>query len=198
MSTVGPGGADWDEVYTGDGTDTEPFDQQLLADALELRPGKALDMGCGAGGNIIGLARRGWTATGLDSSAKAIRSALISAAQADVAARFLVEDVTTWNPDDAYDLVVSLFALPPRGQARSALLSRCQQALAPGGMLIVGEWERVDDRPDPYVSPVELIAALSDLEILRAEWVNADPERNSRREGLRSWPAVLVTARRRR
>jgi trans-aconitate methyltransferase len=195
MSTVGPGGADWDDIYIGDGTDTEPFARELLMDAGELPPGKALDLGCGAGGNTIGLAHRGWITTGLDSSAKAINSARITAAHAGVTATFLVTDITTWTPDDEYDLVVSLFALPPRGHARNAVLLRAQQALAPGGMLIVGEWERMDNRPEPYVGAEELTAALSDLDILRAEIVNADPEKDRQQAGSRLWPAVLITAR---
>ena len=195
MSTVGPGGADWDEIYLGDGTDTEPFDHHLLADALDREPGTALDLGCGGGGNTIGLARRGWIATGLDSSPKAISSARISAADADVQVRFLLDDMTTWMPDGVYDLVLSLFALPPRGPDRTALLSRCKLALAPGGMLIVGEWERTDGHQKPYITPRELTEALSGLEILRVELVNADPELDSRHSGLRRWRAVVATAR---
>ena len=195
MATIGPGGADWEDIYIGDGTDTGPFDHRLLADALDQQPGAALDLGCGGGGNTIGLARRGWRATGLDSSPKAIRSARISAALADVRVRFLLEDMTTWMPDNAYDLVVSMFALPPHGAGRTALLSLCKLALAPGGMLIVGEWERTDGHPEPYVTQRELTDALSGMEILRLESVNADPERNSRYSAIRSWPAVLATAR---
>ena len=195
MSAVGPGGADWDDIYLGDGTDTEPFDHQLLADALDREPGRVLDLGCGGGGNAIGLARRGWTATGLDSSPKAISSARISAANAGVQVRFLLEDMTTWMPDAAYDLVLSLFALPPRGAVRTALLSRCKLALAPGGMLIVGEWERMDGHREPYVTPGELTEALWGLDILRVESVNADPELDDRCSGLRHWRAVLATAR---
>ena len=59
MSTEGPGGANWDDIYIGDGSDTEPFDHLLLAEALKLPPGQALDLGCGAGGNVIGLATAG-------------------------------------------------------------------------------------------------------------------------------------------
>ena len=195
MSTVGPGGADWEEIYIGDGTDTEPFDDLLLADVLDREPGRVLDLGCGGGGNTIELARRGWIATGLDSSPKAISSARISAAKAGVQVRFLLEDMTTWMPDGVYDLVLSLFALPPRGAGRIALLSRCKLALAPGGMLIVGEWESTDGHQENYVTPAELTQDLSELEILRVESVNADPEPDSRHAGLRRWRAVLATAR---
>lgn len=194
MATVGPGGADWDDIYVGDGSDTEPFDHHFLADALQVAPGRALDLGCGAGGNAIGLASRGWIVTGLDLSPNAIKSARISARAAEADAGFLQVDMTTWRSDILYDLVYCLFALPPRGRARDALISAAGKALSPGGLLIVGEWERIDAGPHRYVTISELIAALRDLEIIRAELVDADPEWSQEQVGLRSWPAVLVTA----
>ena len=196
MSTAGPGGADWDDIYTGDGTDTEPFDTQMLSDALDLPPGAALDVGCGAGGNAIGLARRGWTATGVDSSSKAIGSARISAGADRLAVTFLQEDITTWKPDGRFDLVISLFALPPRGADREAVLALVRQALAPGGLLIVGEWETIDDGPGPYVTLRELTDAFLDWDIIGAISVDADPDPGRRDQALRSWQAVKVTVRR--
>ena len=129
MSSVGPGSADWDDIYLGDGSDTEPFDDQLLADALKLLPGRALDLGCGGGGNAIGLAQRGWNTTGVDSATNAIRSARISAEAAHVEVRFAVADMTSWPPDGLYDLVVCSYSLPPRGRDRQALLATAVQAL---------------------------------------------------------------------
>ena len=195
MSTLGPGGANWEDIYAGDGSDTEPFDHRLLGDVLDLTPGTVLDLGCGGGGNAIELARRGWIATGVDNSPKAIRSATASAERAGVSARFLTADFTIWRPGRPYDLVISLFALPPRGPARGALLTLAQESLAPGGLLAVGEWESTDTHPGGYLTLAELTAALSDLEIIRAETINADPDRCST-ESPRSWPAVLVSARR--
>ena len=195
MSTLGPGGADWEDIYTGDGSDTEPFDHRLLGDVLDLTPGTVLDLGCGGGGNAIELARRGWIATGIDSSPKAIRSAKVSAEIAGVSVRFLTADFTIWRPKDSYDLVISVFALPPRGPGRDVVLAMAQESLAPGGILIVGEWETTDTHPDGYLTLAELTAALSDLEIIRAETINADPDRCFT-ESSRLWLAVLVSARR--
>jgi SAM-dependent methyltransferase len=38
-------------------------------------PGRALDLGCGTGTNLISLARHGWDVTGIDFSAYAVRAA---------------------------------------------------------------------------------------------------------------------------
>jgi len=200
MGTEGPGGADWDDVYLGDGTDAGPFDHQLLAETLGLPPGRVLDLGCGAGGNLIGLAQRGWTATGVDSSSKAIGSARISADHAQVTVRFLQRDMLTWRPEGLYDLVIISYSLPPRGPARNVLLSIASRSLAPGGTLIVGEWDgevAVGGDPDHFATLAELTDALADLEVVRAESIDADPRIGGQedvREG--TWRVVKVVARR--
>ena len=145
----------------------------------------------------IELARRGWSVTGVDSSSNAIGSARISAQAAQVQVRLLLADMRVWKPDGLYDLVVNWFALPPRGADRQTVLKVAKQALAPGGLLVVGEWETMDSRSHPYVTVAELTAALHDLQVIRAETINADPEPGRSGQGRRSWPAVMVTARRR-
>ncbi|WP_432077364.1 hypothetical protein [Streptomyces sp. YPW6] len=49
----------WDDLYTGDDSDTADPDLALLAHADGVPPGRALDLGRGAGGNALALAERG-------------------------------------------------------------------------------------------------------------------------------------------
>lgn len=173
---------DWNESYRGDGTDTTPLDKQLLADALSLKPGRALDLGCGAGGNAIGLAERGWTVTGIDGANRAIDSARKSAAAAGVDVAFEVADITEWKPDGVYDLIISSYALPPKGTERDAAFATAMEALAPGGMLIVGDWDAKNTfwgSPDIFVTVDEMRSALSGLEIVRVESVETQPHDHS-------------------
>ncbi len=75
--------------------DTPPPDE--LRKAIEgpeaLRPGHALDVGCGTGTNVIYLARHGWQATGVDFAAAAISTAR-RRAEGVPGARFIQGDAT--------------------------------------------------------------------------------------------------------
>ncbi|WP_200215774.1 bifunctional NAD(P)/FAD-dependent oxidoreductase/class I SAM-dependent methyltransferase [Micromonospora coerulea] len=114
---------------------------QLVTEAAELAPGRALDVGCGEGADAIWLAERGWQVTGVDIAETALRRAAdhAAAAGADVAGRI------TWTRADLreqppaagrYDLVSAQFMqLPP--DARRALFARLADAVAPGGTLLI-------------------------------------------------------------
>ncbi|OEV05966.1 class I SAM-dependent methyltransferase [Streptomyces nanshensis] len=132
----------WEERYSGEETvwSGNP-NPQLVAEASELTPGTALDVGCGEGGDVIWLARRGWQVTGADFSANGLARAARHAEEAGVA------DRTDWWQVDArafaaggrsYDLVTSHFLHPPdHGMVEVA--GRLAEAVAPGGhLLIVG------------------------------------------------------------
>ncbi len=78
----------WDERYGGDGHiwSGNP-NAQLVAEVSGLTPGTALDLGCGEGGDVIWLARRGWRVTGADFSANGLARAARHAEEAGVADR---------------------------------------------------------------------------------------------------------------
>lgn len=131
---------DWEAAYSGDMPDT-PIDTDVVELARDLRPGTALDLGCGSGQNSIWLAQRGWQVHGVDIAASAIRRAQQAAATAGVEAVFEVADVTTWRTRERYDLVISTYALPPRGPGRRHALEVARDAVAPGGTALIAEFE---------------------------------------------------------
>src|SRR4051794_16718123 len=59
-----------------------------------LRPGRAVDLGCGTGANSIYLARHGFDVTGIDFAPAALRKASAAADAAGVRARFIEDDLT--------------------------------------------------------------------------------------------------------
>ncbi len=130
----------WDQRYSG----AEKIwsgnpNAQLVAEVAGLAPGTALDVGCGEGGDVIWLARRGWTVTGADFSATGLARAARHAEQAGVADR-----VDWWQVDArtfaaggrSYDLVTSHFLHPPDG-AMVQVTRRLAGAVASGGHLLV-------------------------------------------------------------
>jgi SAM-dependent methyltransferase len=65
-----------------------------LVESGVLRPGRALDLGCGAGDNAIFLARHGFDVTGVDFAPAAIATARAKARDARVDVEFVVDDLT--------------------------------------------------------------------------------------------------------
>jgi trans-aconitate methyltransferase len=131
---------DWEAAYEGEAR-TSPVDSDMVAVVSDLQPGTALDLGCGAGQNSIWLARRGWRVHGVDIAGGAIERAEAAADHAGVEATFERADVTTWRTSERFDLVISTYALPPRGPGRLHALTVARDAVAPGGLLLVAEFE---------------------------------------------------------
>ncbi len=130
----------WDERYSGeeDIWSGAP-NAQLVAEASRLAPGRALDVGCGEGGDVIWLARQGWTVTGADFSTNGLARAAQHAKQAGVA-----DQVDWWRVDArhfaaqgrAFDLVTTHFLHPPEGGMLD-VTRRLAAAVAPGGYLLI-------------------------------------------------------------
>ncbi|MFJ3497662.1 class I SAM-dependent methyltransferase [Streptomyces sp. NPDC086091] len=130
----------WDERYAGQGAVWRGTpNPQLVSVAEELTPGRALDVGCGEGGDVVWLARRGWTVTGADFSAAGLARAARHAEEAGVAER------TSWWRTDArsfaadgreFDLVTTHYLHPSDG-AMVRVVRELAGAVAPGGLLLV-------------------------------------------------------------
>ena len=108
-------------------------------------PGRALDLGCGTGTNVVYLARHGWSAAGVDFAGRAIAKARRRARDAGVSCTFLVGDVTRLEVSGPFDLALDigcLHSISPAGRAGYAsALARVVRsggtyllyAFAPGG-----------------------------------------------------------------
>jgi SAM-dependent methyltransferase len=137
----------------------------LVAEAAGLRPGRALDVGCGEGADARWLAERGWQVTAVDISPVAVRRA---AATGVPGIRWEVLDIARTAPARGrYDLVTAQYFPQPR-QEHDAALRRLLAAVAPGGTLLVGSHDLADlppgHGPDPadYYQPAEIAAFLDD------------------------------------
>jgi SAM-dependent methyltransferase len=131
---------------------------QLVAEAAGLKPGTALDLGCGEGADALWLAEQGWTVTAVDVSAVALERAGLHAASSPAGNRitWLQRDLDAWAPEEQFDLVSAQFLhsteAPWQRPHRVAA-----DAVRPGGtLLIVGHhpdglppWRSLSDERSP-------------------------------------------------
>lgn len=127
----------WDERYA-DHVWSGNVNPRLPERVSSLAPGRALDVGCGEGADVLWLAGQGWDATGMDFSAVGLERAALHAVEAGVEERthWRREDVRAWEPDDTFDLVVSHY-LHLVDDDMAAAVGRWTRAVAEGGTLMV-------------------------------------------------------------
>jgi len=111
----------------------------LVVEVEGLAPGRALDLGCGEGGDAIWLARRGWAVVGADISARALEIAEEHAVDAGVGGTIAWErhDLSASLPEGPFDLVTSAFLHSPVELPRGPILRRAAALVAPGGTFLV-------------------------------------------------------------
>ena len=112
----------------------------LRTEVGNLRPGSALDAGCGHGSDTLWLAARGWQVTAVDFSATALAHARSTAVAvgAGVAERieWVEGDLATWTPQPGhYDLVACLY-VHVAGSVEE-MVRRMATGVAPGGTLFL-------------------------------------------------------------
>jgi SAM-dependent methyltransferase len=117
-----------------------PPNAHLLTVAGDLRPGLALDAGCGHGAETLWLATHGWRVTAVDFAATALDHARASAEAVgtDVAERidWVQGDLATWTPPPGrYDLVSCLY-VHIAGTVEETV-RRLATGVKPGGTLLL-------------------------------------------------------------
>lgn len=117
-----------------------PPNAHLIAEVGGVRPGRALDAGCGHGAETLWLAGHGWEVTAVDFSASALAHGR-STAEAlgpDIAGRvtWVEGDLAVWAPPrDHFDLVVCLY-VHIAGSVEE-MVRRMARGVAPGGRLLM-------------------------------------------------------------
>jgi len=109
------------------------------------QPGRAIDLGCGTGTNIITLAKNGWQVTGVDFAAHAISKARRKVQAAGVTADLRVSDVTRLDGiDGPFDFVLDLGCFHGlQASEKASYLNQLQRVCAPGAVwLLYGFFKR--------------------------------------------------------
>jgi SAM-dependent methyltransferase len=173
----------------------------LVAEVGDLAPGRALDLGCGAGRNAVWLAERGWRVTAVDFSDVALAMARDLAAARGVEVEWVAGDLVTWIPPArAFDLVCVLYVQLPAPERRT-LLAHAAEAVRPGGTLLVVGHDLLNltegwggpKQPDVLYTPQDIAADIDGLVVDKAERVRRPVEEGGLRHDAID---ALVRARR--
>lgn len=134
----------WDDIWAGGGHADRaasmagsPPNPHLVSEIEGVRPGVAVEAGCGAGAEAIWLASKGWQVTAVDIAAEALERAATRAAAAGVDERISWQraDLSTWQPDARCDLVTTHYAHPAIPQLD--FYERIADWVVPGGTLFI-------------------------------------------------------------
>lgn len=113
---------------------------EVIEGPRALEPGRALDLGCGTGTNVIYLVQHGWTAVGVDYSSHAIESARRKADWVS-GATFVEGDVTRLSElgvEGPFDLVLDIGCfhsiVPSR---RDAYVREAARVTRPGSQMMI-------------------------------------------------------------
>lgn len=164
---------EWDERYAAaDRVWSGEPNRALVREVADLRPRRALDVGCGEGADAIWLAQRGWEVTAVEVSRVALQRAQSHAAAAGLTVTWVHTGLLDAGlPNGFFDLVSAQYPAlrrTPADDAERALLS----AVAPGGTLLVVH----HDVSDPTVSlehgfdPSDWVGPRDVAELLGDDW----------------------------
>jgi SAM-dependent methyltransferase len=110
-------------------------------------PGRAIDLGCGTGTNVITLAQNGWQVTGVDFVPKAIAAAKHKTKNVKAKVDLLVGDVTNLRGiEGPFDLALDIGCFHSVDN-QSAYLDELDRILAPGGHWLMYGFFKPDSQP---------------------------------------------------
>lgn len=173
---------DSEEFYYGLELSSEFMD---FAERESLKPGTALDLGCGEGRYSIYLARNGWSVKAVDFSDKGIEKLRNYAEENDFDIEAEVADVRNYEiEEEKYDLIMAVTILDHINKENDTLIARrMKNALKPGGYLFAQAHTKQDPGYDPdspeksptsaaimhYFDSDELRRFFGDLDIIEYE-----------------------------
>jgi SAM-dependent methyltransferase len=171
----------WEQHYRARPAEAGRANPLLIETVAGLPAGTALDLGCGAGGDTVWLARQGWQVTAVDISRTAVDRVLDIARDLGLDTNITAErhDLAVTFPAGRFDLVSAQYLHTPFTLDRGRVLRTAAHALRPGGLLLVVDhgsaapWSWNTDPDAHFPTPGEVAAEL-DLDagqwtVLRAD-----------------------------
>ncbi|WP_165985085.1 cyclopropane-fatty-acyl-phospholipid synthase family protein [Streptomyces sp. YIM 98790] len=134
------GAAYWENHYAArDQVWSGRVNAPLAEFAANQTPGRALDLGCGEGGDAVHLAGLGWRVTAVDISALALDRTRARVEAAGLADRVTTErhDLSRSFPEGTFDLISAQYFQAPFEFSRPEIFRRAAAALTAGGALFI-------------------------------------------------------------
>jgi SAM-dependent methyltransferase len=164
--------ADWDHRYGGEQVWSGNPNGTLVTEVAGSKPGRALDVGAGEGGDAVWLAEQGWSVTASDISQRALDRIAGAASERGLDVGCVHADANSLDPFEpaAFDLVIAFYASISRTPDDRAI-GNVLAAVAPGGTLLAVGHDLAPMRerakgaafdPDAYVGVDHFAAALKE------------------------------------
>ena len=131
--------------------------------------GKAIDLGCGTGTNVITLAQAGWQVTGVDFAARAINIAKRKLKKENIHANVHVGDVTKLdNISEQFDLALDIGCFHGLTQAgMQDYLTQLDRILVPNGFWLMYGFFKPDSlQSGPGLVEAEINILLSQFNLI--------------------------------
>lgn len=128
-------------LFTKQRWDNTPVEIDNLISILKIQPGaKILDLCCGVGRHSIGLAKKGFSVTGVDRTKRYLMQAKQKAKQEKVKISFIQADMREYCQPNTFDAVINMFTAfgyfeNPIDDKR--VVKKVYQSLKPGGRFIL-------------------------------------------------------------
>lgn len=144
-----------------------PWDTQITPPEVqsfleEHAPGRAIDLGCGTGTNVLTMAQYGWEVTGIDFSSRAIDKARRRLRNAGVHAELLQGDVVELSEvQGPFDLALDIgcfYSL--RSVDRVRYTSRLAELVRYGGVYLLYTFLNPMAQPSGWPSKAEVLELL--------------------------------------
>ncbi len=145
MTIYGPAYADqYDRLYnTKDYQGECDLIEQTFRDYAGGEIRTIVDWGCGTGNHSIPLAQRGYSITGVDSSAEMLRVAQRKSSELDAQINWIAGDLRTTQVGEPFDAGLFMFAVLGymlSNEDMLAALTNARRHLRPGGLLAFDIW----------------------------------------------------------